>query len=564
MKTFGFYALCLCGFVTVGLNAQKSSLEISDPYGPHAIGFQEFNTFDKSRSFLATQQQKANAGETIFRPIQVCVWYPAIKTDKAPLTYEAYFFLKAHEVGRTALSGERKKAVIAEFLKTDPVQPEVLERELAAVMRAVKNAPFNKTARFPILIYGPSWWSTAYENALMFEFLASHGYIVISSPSVGPENREMPISRIGVETQARDMEFLLSITDQFPNADINRISVAGFSLGGLSNVLMMARNTSVDAWIGIDPSIHEAYEFFEESPFEDYTRFRKPMLFINSMGYMKGLPFYDQLVYSDAYMVNLPQLEHTDLASQFIKLFGSGKGEEALAKRARGYNAMSRYLLAFLDGVFKKQYTYSEMLTHVFQMPADTSFVQFKSKASLPTPDQLFLKFEEEQGAGMADFLEKQIPDGAHFSYPEKDLQELIFRTLESGYSKASRNLMEWYGNKYPDAFHTEVSKHIDGQKMLRMFTEVYRHNKGCEFNYYQLNHTGHILSMGERKSEALDYFILNTQLNPKNSQAFFNLGIGYYRLEDMDNAALNFKKCLELDPDDRYRGLAEGFLSKI
>ncbi|MEM7380789.1 MAG: tetratricopeptide repeat protein [Bacteroidota bacterium] len=462
------------------------------------------------------------------------------------------------------MTTQRKEEVTAEFLETDPVRPEVLGRELTAVMRAVKNAPFDRTSNYPILIYGPSWWSTAYENALIFEFLASHGYIVISSPSVGPENREMPISRIGVETQARDMEFLLSIADQFPNADMDKISIAGFSLGGLSNVLMMARNTSIDAWIGLDPSIHEAYEFFEESPFEDYTRFKIPMLFVNSLGYMKGLPFYDQLVYSDAYIVNLPQLEHTDLASQFIKLFGSADGEAALAKRARGYNLMAGYILAFLDGVFQKEYTYDEMLERVFEMPMDTTFIQIKSKAGLPTPEQLYQKFERERGLGLAGFLEQQIPAETPLQYPEEDLQKLIYRTSESGFSEASEKLMLWYENRYPDSFHKRVSEYINLQKMLRMFSEVYRHNKGCDFNYEQLNHTGHILSMSERKKEALDYFKLNTQLNPENFKAFFNLGIGYFRLEDIENAAINFKKCLELNPDERYRGLAEGFLSKI
>ncbi|MEM7382423.1 MAG: hypothetical protein AAF361_14705, partial [Bacteroidota bacterium] len=146
MKTFSFYVLCLCGFLTLGLSAQKSALELTEPYGPYTIGFKEFNTFDKSRSFSAQEDHQDYEGKTIFRPIQVCAWYPAAKTEENPITYEEYFFLKAHEVGRTDLTIRRKEEVTAEFLETDPVRPEVLGRELTAVMRAVKNAPFDRTS----------------------------------------------------------------------------------------------------------------------------------------------------------------------------------------------------------------------------------------------------------------------------------------------------------------------------------------------------------------------------------------------------------------------------------
>ena len=565
MKNSVLFCLIALGLAHFLGFSQNSALTISEPYGPYSIGFKTFNTYDRSRSFsFDVNRPDISPEQTISRPVQVCVWYPATANGKGPMTYGEYFFLKAREMGSTEVSEAKKKQVLADFIETDPVDPDVLDSELNAQMGAVQDAPFDRTKKFPVLVYGPSWWSTAFENALLCEFLASHGYIVVSSPSVGPETREMPISRIGVETQARDMEFLLGTLDGLPSADMDHLAVAGFSLGGLSNVLMMARNTSVDAWIGIDPSIHEAYDFFRESPYEDYSRFSRPALFINSLGYMEDLPFYDQLVYSDAYMVNLPKLGHTDLASMFIKLFRSKDEQGNLAVRIKGYNLMSRYILAFLDGVFRDKLTYSEMVQKHFDSTAvDTSFVEIKSKKGLPRVDALLDRYKSSKGKGLIAFLDSIVSKDVARVYPETDLQKLIFLSAQNDLAKTSGELMLWYGDHYPGTFHKRVLKQISFSEMHHMFLEIYGRNGSCHFSYEELNHTGHLMSMGKEGDESIQYFALNTKLYPKNYKAFFNLGIGYFRLNKFENAKINFEKCLGLNPDARYKNMANDLLSK-
>jgi|GEM_PF-1225633 len=560
---FHLYLGCVLGYCPA--LSQESSLTLSEPFGALQVGFKSYNTLDRSRSFsLAVGEADHNQEKTIYRPIQVCVWYPAVVSDEIPMKYEEYFFLKAHETGNATLTATARKKLLKDFLETEPVEAPILEKELKLDMRAIKDAAPLVTQKFPVLIYGPSWSSSAYENALLCEFLASHGYVVVSSPSVGPENRDMPISRIGVETQARDMEFLLSLVATLPNANTDSIAIGGFSLGGLSNVLMWARNTAVDAWIGIDPSIHEAYDFFKDSPYEDYSRFSKPSLFINSLGYMNELPFYDKLVYSDAYMVNLPQLEHTDLASQFIKLFGSNDTQENVRRKTKGYNLMAQYILAFLDGVFKTRLDYSQMTRKYFNaIHLDTSFVQIKTKKGLPKVDVLFERYTSGQVKDLVSFLDTSIGREPHKVYPETDLQKLIFLSAQNNDLASSKELMTWYRSHYPEAFHEAVLQYVSFDQMLQLFLEVYRTNEKCTFDYDQLNHTAQLLSMSGKGRESLPYFILNTQLHPTNYQAYFNLGIGYFRMNEFKNARIHFKKCLELHPNERFKGLAQDFLAK-
>ena len=49
---------------------------------------------------------------------------------------------------------------------------------------AVQDAPLTKE-RYPTLIYAPSDSSVSWENADLCEYLASHGYVVLASPSMG-------------------------------------------------------------------------------------------------------------------------------------------------------------------------------------------------------------------------------------------------------------------------------------------------------------------------------------------------------------------------------------------
>ena len=545
--------------------SQNSVLNITQPYGKYQVGFKVYHTYDQSRSFSNLYETlHANHNKTTYRPIQVCIWYPAVKSERKSLKYEEYFFLKAHETGEVVLTDQIKQKIVKDFIETDAVDPTILHSELRAQMKAVKDAPFQKVDKFPVIIYGPSWWSTAFENALLFEYLASHGYIVISSPSMGPVSREMPISSIGIETQARDMEFLLSQLGKIPNVDLERIAVAGFSLGGLSNVLMYARNSSVDAWIGLDPSIHEAYEFFKESPYEDYRRFSKPMLFINSMGYMNDLPFYDRLIYSDAYTVNLPNLEHTDLAAQFIKL-NAPRDKEGMAIRKKGYNLMAKYFLDFLDGVFKSEYNYDQFHNEVFDNTVlDASFISLLSKRGIPMVDLLFAKFKTQNGIGLIAYLETILNQDGTTKYPEADLQKLVYLSSASQFTALSRELMKWYRLHYPDSFHSKVLEYVDSEEMLEMFIEIYGRSNSCQFSYEEINHTAHVLSMSGEGDKAIAYFELNSLLYPTDARALFNLGLGYYRIDDMTNARLNFNKSLELNPDERYRNLALDFLEKI
>ncbi|MCA0933293.1 hypothetical protein LCM02_12595 [Lutimonas saemankumensis] len=551
-------------FFFLGMS-QKSVLHPNLSYGDHQPGFKVILTTDYSRSFSASKNLENNNKQKQFRPMQICVWYPALKDkSKGQMTFKDYFLLKTSETGEIVVTKKVVDQMITDFVNSDGIDRARLEAEFDAEMKALKEG-VSAPGEFPVIVYGPSWWSNAFENATMFEFLASHGYIVVSTPSMGPVSREMPLTRDGIECQARDMEFSLGKIIETGLSNTSQIATMGFSLGGLSNVISAARNKNIKAWIGLDPSIHEAYELFEASPYTQYEKFTIPMLFVNSVGYMNELPFYDRLFYSDAYLVNLPKLKHTDMASFFIKLgMGlDGSDDSRLKTQNLGYELICQYILTFLDGVFKEDLKPELLSSRLQSISSDKNFAGVKSKMSLPKTDELFEAYSSERSDDILVFLNKTNSGGSG-QYPEGEMHHLIHLYAESGFSKESVEIMKWLLDNFPQSNYHRVTEFISVQELTKMMHKVFSLNNECNFTYDELNHAGHILSMGKNPEAGIPYFELNMKLRPDNYKAAFNMGVGYFRVSEFERASEYFEKCLVLEPDKRYQDLANNFLRDL
>lgn len=115
--------------------------------------------------------------------------------------------------------------------------------------------------KFPVIVYAPSYEASSIENFMLCEYLASHGYIVVSSPSRGAEMKNFTGgTHKDMEAQARDIEFLIQEVLKFPNAAKESIATMGFSFGGLSNVLAQMRNKHIKAIVSLDGSIRYNYK----------------------------------------------------------------------------------------------------------------------------------------------------------------------------------------------------------------------------------------------------------------------------------------------------------------
>jgi alpha-beta hydrolase superfamily lysophospholipase len=111
-----------------------------------------------------------------------------------------------------------------------------------AQLPALRSIPMNAWAgaqhaagRFPAVLYFGGLNADINSNAVLAEFLASHGYIVASISLIGPTDQQTSQSRSpsDLDASVRDMEFALGILGAESGADRTRLSVIGHSLGGL-------------------------------------------------------------------------------------------------------------------------------------------------------------------------------------------------------------------------------------------------------------------------------------------------------------------------------------------
>jgi dienelactone hydrolase len=213
--------------------------------GPHGAGLRVVEQYDYSRTYrpLTADSGKPSRGERA-RPLQTLIWYPAERSSVAPMTVGDYLDLLARE---TSFTTPAKPVPLSEW-------DEGLIAARPVPMRAVRDAAL-AAGRFPLVVYAPSFSSTAWENADLCEYLASHGYVVVASPSLGVASRRTTLDLPGVETQARDISFLIAYAQTLPNTDMSKVAVAGFSWGGLSGLFAAARDKRIHALVALDGSL---------------------------------------------------------------------------------------------------------------------------------------------------------------------------------------------------------------------------------------------------------------------------------------------------------------------
>ena len=121
-------------------------------------------------------------------------------------------------------------------------------------LRAVRDATPAK-GHYPVLIYAPSDSSVSWENADLCEYLASHGYVVLASPSMGASRRDMTDDLDGINAQARDISFLVTYAKTLPDTDRSEVAVVSWSWGGAASLFAAARDARIDALVSMDGSM---------------------------------------------------------------------------------------------------------------------------------------------------------------------------------------------------------------------------------------------------------------------------------------------------------------------
>ncbi len=489
---FFLFSLFLC-------NSQVSLENLSLKYGEYEVGFRHYLKLDSTRTYKRIMDF---TNESILREIPVSIWYPAqdkIDTGSSMRVLDYMQLLKEEEEWEN-LPNEH---ILNWFYYPNTGENQNHLREKAkATLGANKRA-----GSFPTVIYAPSYQASSIENFALCEYLASHGFIVISSPSRGAETRFFEGGTVkDMEAQARDIEFLIKESLNLQNVAKNAIATMGFSFGGLSNVLAQVRNGMIKANVSLDGSVRYQYPTLKKSPFFSIEKVNVPFIHMAQKiipeQVMKAdkiepslnndFVFFDELKDSEAYSLRFNNLTHSYFSTLGV-LFQPRDLRQDKSDREilESYRWMSRYTLAFLNAYLNND-------------------------------------------KGAKDFLRRKpaengVPSGI-----------VSVRSKQAAAKKVGF-----------DDFNDMAAK--SGYKdLIGLYESIKRENPAFMLEEGKLNTLGlQLVLRPDKANYGITVFLLAVELYPESANLFDSLAEGYLLIGDKKNAIENFKKSLELNPEN-------------
>ncbi len=419
--------------------------------GSYTVGYRAELVPDRARVFIPERNYEGQlyAGERS-RPLFIQTFYPAEPAPNAArMIYADYLRLKGDTPAASlAAEGLRQRATeIHDYYLDKYLQAyrNGLDESLMKMQTAaVGNAPPAK-GRFPVIMYGGGAGFGTDENTVLWEFLASHGYVVAVLPMMGANAVGSSADAIGLETLTRDMEFLFEQLHALSFADMSRVGAMGFSYGGQAALLMAMRNPDIKALVGLDPSFISNYynRFLKSSPFYNLDNVRAAVLELHRKD-EKAVTYEitNALKYSERYSFEISELNHVDFdnfALLYTAVLPEGvKQSSPIAARKAAYEAMAGYVLDFLDVYLKGDRSKSDRLKKPAQWRGyPQEAVSFRYLESLPAPPSYseLLRIIREQGAARGEQIYREIlkRDPGARVIGEQSINDLGYELLGSG-----------------------------------------------------------------------------------------------------------------------------------
>ena len=503
MRVFALFFVTFLFTHSAGASPAASSFTFPNPPGPFAVGFKAVHQYDHARAYRTEVDAltgKRYDGERA-RPVQTLVWYPASGPGK-PLVYGDYLQLTGSEddFSRTEVQAAR---LADSIVRNDYFSVSGVEQGKAALrgpMRAQGNAGATQGS-FPVVLYAPSLSAPAAENADLCEYLASHGYVVIASPSMGTRARAMPIDLEGAETHAADIAFLVRYARSLPQADTKRLALVGYSWGGLANVLAAAKDPRIKALVDLDGSVRAYPDLIAAAKYVTPATIRLPMLFAGgrppSMEQLaeRGKPvsgFLNEVKHADLYKLTMYPMQHFAFSSTYLRFAPDTMFDQyprADVNRAHGW--VAEYVLHFLDAYLKEDGAARSWLAATpasHGMPAYA--VTLEARPAVPGPASR---------SELAAELARRGFEHAHAAYQALRARDKTFALPEA-----------------------------------------------------ELNAWGYGLARAGQPQQAIQLFRLATLVYPDSANAFDSLAEGYALAGDKAAAIEHYRRSIELDPNNK------------
>ena len=264
--------------------------------------------------------------------------------------------------------------------------------------------------KFPLVIYHPGLGGTLNDNTVLCEFLASHGFVVVSG-AFHSNNYETVSLNWDIERSTKDISFMLNVIKELPYINFAKIAAVGHSFGAQAVLTyqtedfsplscLISLDNTFDYSIDPDP---EGFEPLTEKLYKKIENMNIPTLVF--AGPSASFIILDSLTHSNRTyaIIELSHNDYTSLAS-FAALCGL---QSRLDKQIvwEKYAAINSHCLQFLTA-------------HLLDNPKANE--QFLSKSNY---------ISEVHDVPKGEALSRSIPEYSDFSFPpNKQEIKLLFK----------------------------------------------------------------------------------------------------------------------------------------
>jgi hypothetical protein len=442
MKTLPITLLVLA----TTLNAQSAPPQWGNlEPGPYAVGVRVINTWDYSRTYWPPRDWRGveRQGES-GRPIQIVIWYPVDPTTSAGglMTYGDYLDFWATELGPR--SDSLKAAKTREY-RQGPFAPSFPNgisdadwTRITGMRTAARDSAPPARARFPLLIQAGIGGASA--QSVMHEYLASHGYVIASTPFLNTSpawHDRGEWSAKALDEEVRDIGFVLAEMREQPYVDRGKVAVIG--MGAHSGLLFQMRTGLLDAVAMLDVTFPESMRAL---PYFDPAAVRIPVFDLPNTEYPRDdESLLDSMRYAERFLVRFRELPHVDFY-QFTRV-----GRPERARDFTNYETISRYALSFLDATLKNDSTARRSLL------AKAEMTHRPATAAAPTEAE-FLTLVRYQGMEPAVALYREVKardPGARLFSIDGLRTTSFFLIRDRGIAQATTGF-ELMAEAYPDS----------------------------------------------------------------------------------------------------------------
>jgi dienelactone hydrolase len=355
----GFAFALLGSSFLVAQAAPEFQFRFTQKPGRYAVGLRVVEQYDSSRTFRsASGPPDAPLSGEGPRPLQTLVWYPAEGSASSKMTIGDYAELIWTETSfAKPVHDGKPQSFVADFTRGTTTLPTWAVRDAAM-----------RTGHFPVVIYAPSINAPATENIELCEYLASYGFVVMASPSMGAMQRSMTIDLSGANAEAQDISFLIDFAVTLPDTNASEVAVAGYSWGGMAALLAAARDKRVDALISLDSSFVTDGDIHPDQmtiPLLVFSRGADKLEYSDSQREDKtqcdwASNVLNEWTHGDLFHAQLLATSHIQFSSLYQRSERFRKeamqfspADYSLEEGAESYNWMALYTLEFLDAYLK-------------------------------------------------------------------------------------------------------------------------------------------------------------------------------------------------------------------